>query len=44
MKGINDMDKKSIADLVVYGKIFTSGMLWHNMPTGVSEILKTMIP
>lgn len=44
MKGINDMDKKSIADLVVYGKIFTSGMLWHNMPTGVSEILKTMVP
>ena len=24
MKGINDMDKKNIADLVVYGKIFTS--------------------
>jgi predicted amidohydrolase YtcJ len=24
MKGINDMDKKSFADLVVYGKIFTS--------------------
>ena len=24
MKGIIDMDKKNIADLVVYGKIFTS--------------------
>lgn len=41
VRNVNPEDYKRMADHNMY---VTSGMLWHNMPTGVSEILKTMVP
>ncbi len=41
VRNVNSEDYKRMADHNMY---VTSGMLWHNMPTGVSEILKTMVP
>ena len=41
VRNVDAPDYKRMADHNLY---VTSGMLWHNMPTGVSEILKTMVP
>ena len=41
VRNVNPEDYKRMADHNMY---VTSGMLWHNMPTGASEILKTMVP
>lgn len=41
VRNVNPKDYKRMADHNMY---VTSGMLWHNMPTGASEILKTLVP
>ena len=41
VRNVNPEDYKRMADHNMY---VTSGMLWHNMPTGVSEMLKTLVP
>ena len=41
VRNVDAPDYKRMADHNMY---VTSGMLWHNMPTGVSELLKTLVP
>ena len=41
VRNVNPEDYKRMADHNMY---VTSGMLWHNMPTGVIELLKTLVP
>ena len=41
VRNVNPSDWQRMADHNIYA---TAGMIWHSMPTGVSEILKTMVP
>ena len=41
VRNVNDTDWERMAEHNIYA---TAGMLWHNMPTGASETLKTMVP
>ena len=41
VRNVNAQDWQRMADHNIYA---TAGMIWHNMPTGASEMLKTMVP
>ncbi len=41
VRNVNDEDYKRMAEHNIY---VTSGVIWHHMPTGTIEILKTMVP
>ena len=41
VRNVSDTDLKRMQQ---HNICATAGMLWHNMPTGVSEMLKTMVP
>ena len=41
VRNVNAQDWQRMADHNIYA---TAGMLWHNMPTGASEKLKTIVP
>ncbi len=41
VRNVNDTDWKRMAEHNIYA---TAGILWHNMPSGASEMLKTIVP
>ncbi|HAG04529.1 MAG TPA: hypothetical protein DCG28_03720 [Lachnospiraceae bacterium] len=41
VRNVNDEDWKRMSEHNIYA---TAGMLWHNMQTGGSEVLKTIVP
>ena len=41
VRNVNDTDGKRMAEHNIYA---TAGILWHNMPSGASEMLKTIVP
>lgn len=41
VRNISDADLKHMNEHNIHA---TAGILWHNMPTGISELLKTMVP
>ena len=41
VRNVNPSDWQRMADHNIYA---TAGMIWHNMPTGASEKLKTIVP
>ena len=41
VRNVNDTDWKRMAEHNIYA---TAGILWHNMPSGASEKLKTIVP